>query len=363
VQRVVAVWCVLATSAWSLSDAGVESGVEVDGGVSPDSPPLDPGVDAGVSTAVPLPVAAPVLVPERSAKPVKKAKPEPEPARPLDLSFLAVLLPVTPALSSIFYDLSAVYSQQGYGFAEGPMTLTGFRFVERNSGLGKLTAYVVTQLFLAMGEAAAASGLVQKHLGTEYRPGYRIDYYQRFSNEEVAAMRRSREATGDSMLSSNMSLDLQLYLPVKGVTTSSGFSVELTPFTLELADSGEVGLELGIAYTRLTDLVPGSTRERTYDNLGLPLRFMANWRFIDFQLQWVPNFLGGFGFDQDIVEKNYVSSLDDVAKPIFYNNSPLSLSVTLHPLRWLFVRGTGSWNRYQFNLNSLGFQLEAGLRL
>lgn len=344
-MRIVAVLSyVLAASAWSQENAAV-----VDAGTPEVS-------DAGVPAAAP-----PVLVPLKAMEP---PLPEPPPEKPLDLSFLSVLLPITPALSSLHYDFSAVYSRQGFGFAEGPMTLTGLRFVERNSGLGKMTTYVITQLFLAMGEAAASSGLVQKHLGTEYHPGYRIDYYQRFSADEVAAMRRSREAAGESMLSSNMSLDLQLYLPMPGLSTASGISAELTPLTFEFADSGEVGLEIAFAYTRLSDVVPGDTRVRTYDNLGVPIRFMANWRFIAFQLQWVPNLLGGFGFDQDVVQAKYLASLETpVEQPLFYNNSPLSLSVSLHPLRWIFLRATGSWNRYQFNLGSVGFQLEAGLRL
>jgi hypothetical protein len=318
------------------------------------------GLDAG---APPAPaVAAPLapVVEQVKLVPPPKVEPVAEPSTPIDFS---VLLPLTPALSSLYYDFSAVYSRQGYGQPEGPMTLTGLRFVERNSGLGKMTVFFVTQLFLAMGEAAASSGLVQKHLGTEYGPGYRIDYYQRFSADEVAAMRRSREAAGESMLSSNMSLDLQLYLPVQGLSTASGISAEITPITIEFADSGEVGMEIAFAYTRLTDFVPGSTRERTYDNLGVPIRLMANWRFLAFQLQWVPNFFGGFGFDQKIAQQNYLKSVDAVDKPIFYNNSPLSLSVSLHPLRWLFVRATGSWNHYSFDVGSLGFQLEAGLRL
>lgn len=341
--------CVLATSAWSQVDAGPD-----DAGV-PEV--VDAGVPAVVAAPEPVVVQKPVLVPKPA--PV----PEPEPAKPLDLSFLSVLLPITPALSSLYYDFSAVYSHQGYGFAEGAMTLTGLHFVERNSGLGKMTVYVVSQLLMAMGEAAASSGLVQKHLGTEYGPGYRIDYYQRYSADEVAAMRRSREAAGESMLSSNMSLDLQLYLPMPGISTASGISAELTPLTIEFADSGEVGMEIAFAYTRLTDVVPGDTRLRTYDNLGLPIRLMANWRFLAFQLQWVPNFFGGFGFDPKVVQANYLKSLDATDKPIFYNNSPLSLSVSLHPLRWVFLRATGSWNRYQFDVGSLGFQLEAGLRL
>lgn len=260
-SRVVVVLCALASSAWAQEDAGLaptDAGVEV-----------VVAVDAGVPV-VEKPVA---LVPPPTVQPAPA--PEPEPSKPLDLSFFKVLLPLTPALSSLYYDFSAVYSRQGFGFAEGPMTLTGLRFVERNSGLGKMTVYFVTQLLMAFGEAAASSGLVQKHLGTEYGPGYRIDYYQRFSDAEVAAMRRSREATGDSMLSSNMSLDLQLYLPVKGLTTASGISAEITPVTIEFADSGEVGMEIAFAYTRLVDTVPGDTRLRTYDNLGLPI---ASWR-------------------------------------------------------------------------------------
>ncbi|MBL8936687.1 MAG: hypothetical protein JNM69_19165 [Archangium sp.] len=348
---------VFATSAWSQVDAGAE----LDGGLVE----VDAGqpVDAGVSApAVVTPVLPAPVVQQAVLVPVQKAEePEKPSAPPIDLSFL---LPVTPALSSLFYDFSAVYSRQGFGFAEGPMTLTGLRFIERNSGLGKMTVYFVTQLIMAFGEAAAGSGLVQKHLGTSYGPGYRIDYYQRFSDEEVAAMRRSREATGDSMLSSNMSLDLQLFLPIQGQSTASGISAEITPLTIEFADSGEVGMELAFAYTRIQDPVPGSARLRVYDNLGVPVRFMANWRFFAFQLQWVPNLFGGIGFEQKYVEQNYLKSLEGSSdKPIFYNNSPLSLSVSAHPLRWLFVRATGSWNRYTLDLGSLGFALEAGVRL
>lgn len=350
-----------ASTAWCQVDGGVEpdAGTQVvDAGTPPAIEAAPVAIDAGVPVIVaPLPRPAAPLPP----KAVLAPKPVEPPSPPIDLS---VLLPITPALSSLHYDLSAVYSHQGFGFTEGPMTLTGFRFIERNSGLGKMTVYFLTQLFLAFGEAAASSGLVQKHLGTSYGPGYRIDYYQRFSADEVAAMRRSREATGDSMLSSNMSLDLQLFLPLPGRSTASGISVEITPLTIEFADSGEVGMEIGFAYTRLSEPVPGTTRERVYDNLGLPIRFMANWQFVQLQLQWVPNFFGGVGIQQKYVEQNYLKSLEGSPdKPIFYNNSPLSLTVSLHPLRWLFVRGTGSWNRFTFDVGSLGFALEAGVRL
>lgn len=347
---------VFASSAWSQVSVDADAGlVEVDAGEVVDAGVVS--VPSVVTPVLPAPVVQQaVLVPVQ--KPVEPEKPS---APPIDLSFL---LPVTPALSSLFYDFSAVYSRQGFGFTEGPMTLTGLRFIERNSGLGKMTVYFVTQLIMAMGEAAAGSGLVQKHLGTSYGPGYRIDYYQRFSDEEVADMRRSREATGDSMLSSNMSLDLQLYLPIQGQSTASGISAEITPLTIEFADSGEVGMEVAFAYTRIQDPVPGSSRLRVYDNLGVPIRFMANWRFFAFQLQWVPNFFGGIGFQQKYVEENYLKSLEGSSdKPIFYNNSPLSLTVSAHPLRWLFVRATGSWNRFTFDMGSLGFALEAGVRL
>lgn len=319
--------------------------------------------DAGAVDAGPIsPPSALQVTPEPKPASSRESKPEPKPEpKPIDFS---VLLPLTPALSSLFYDFSAVYSQQGFGFAEGPMTLTGLRFVERNSGLGKMTVYFLTQLFLAFGEAAAGSGLVQKHLGTTYGPGYRIDYYQRFSDAEVAAMRRSREATGDSMLSSNMSLDLQLFVPLPGRSTASGISAEITPLTIEFADSGEVGMEVAFSYTRLSDPVPDGSRVRVYDNLGIPIRFMANWRFINVQLQWTANLLGGFGFQQKAVEQNYLKSLEgNPESPIFYNNSPLSLTISAHPLRWLFVRGTGSWNRFVFDVGALGFSLEAGVRL
>ena len=176
---------------------------------------------------------------------------------------------MTPALTSLYYDLSAVYSQQGFGFPEGGMTLTGLRFVERNSGLGKLTVYFVTQLFMALGEGVAASS--GRYVGSSYGPGYRVDYYRRYSQAELNDMRAARESAGDAMLSSNMSLDLQLYLPIEGRSTASGISVELTPITFEFSSSGQFGLEVGFSYTKLSDVVPGDTRLRSYETgtLGL----------------------------------------------------------------------------------------------
>lgn len=267
-------------------------------------------------------------------------------------------------MTSLHYDLSAVYASHNFGFAEGGMRATGLRFTERNSGLGKMTMYVVTQLLMSVGEAAAASGAVQKHVGTEFRPGYRIDYYQRFSADEVAAMRRSREQAGEDLLSSNMSLDLQLYLPVQGRSTSSGISIELTPLTVQFTDSGQVGMELAFAWTKLTDVVAGDpTRLRAYENLGMPLRFMINWQFVSAVLQWTPNFFGGFGVNPGVMQKNYQKAFEADGKTIFYNNSPLSLALSLHPLRNVFVRGTGYWTQYAFTASSLGFALEAGIRL
>ncbi len=295
----------------------------------------------------------------------EKVAPPPEAEAPSEPWFhFSDLLPITPALTSMHYDLSAVYASHNFGFAEGGMRATGLRFTERNSGLGKMTVYVVTQLFLAFGEAAAASGAVQKHVGTEYRPGYRIDYYQRFSADEVASMRAAREQAGEDVLSSNMSLDLQLYLPLPGRSTSSGISVELTPLTVQFTDSGQIGLELAFAYTKMTDIVNGDpTRLRAYENLGMPLRLMANWQFVSAVLQWAPNFFGGFGVNPGVMQKNYEKGLQPEAKTIFYNNSPLSLALSLHPLRNVFVRGTGYWSQYRFDVSTLGFQLEAGLRL
>jgi len=311
-----------------------------------------------VSTPAPVPVTAPKV----KVKPVRIDPPPEEPSKPWFR--FSDLLPVTPSLTSMHYDLSAVYASHNFGFAEGGIRATGLRFTERNSGLGKMTVYVVTQLLMSFGEAAAGSGAVQKHVGTEYRPGYRIDYYQRFSAEEVASMRRSREEAGEELLASNMSLDLQLYLPLQGRSTSSGLSVEITPLTVQFTDSGQVGMELAFAYTKITDIVAGDpSRLRAYENLGVPLRFMINWQFVSAVLQWTPNFFGGFGVNPGVMRKNYEKGLEGEGKTLFYNNSPLSLALSLHPLRNVFVRGTGYWTQYAFTTSSLGFQLEAGIRL
>jgi hypothetical protein len=276
---------------------------------------------------------------------------------------LRTLLPVTPSLTSLEYDLSVVYQQQRFGYGEGPMTLTGVHFTERNSGLGKMAMFFVTQLAAGMTEAAAGSGLLQKHLGTDYYPGYRVDYYQRFSESEVAQMRAAREESGRKLLASNMSLDLQLYAPLPGRSTSSGWSAEITPLTVEFTDSGQLGLEVAFAYTKLGEPLVGESRWRTYESLGVPLRLMVNWQFVQLQLQYTMNVFGGFGFDTRVADAHYADSLTQTGKDLTYHTSPLSLSVSLQPLRWVFVRGTGSWNRFRFDTGALGFMLEAGVRL
>lgn len=361
----------LSSVAWSQAeDAGVSSPETAVTPVVPATaaPPAGPGEvvpDAGVAAAplspvVPVrpvtsstPVATPALAPP---PPVKPAAPEP-PSPPLDLGFL---LPITPALSSLHYDFSAVYSHVSTGFAEGGFAMTGLRFTERNSGLGKMLMYVTTQLLLAAGEGMAASQ--GKHVGTTYHPGYRVDYYRPYSSSELANMRAAREQAGDDLLHSNMSLDLQLYLPVAGRSTASGISAEITPVTVEFTDDGTIGLELAFQYAKFTDVQAGDPAKlRSFEYVGTPLRLMANWRFVQLQLQWAPNFIGGFGVSPKVMEQKYAESVERGGN-LLYTNSPWTLSMSVHPLKWVFVRATGAWTKYEFNVNALGYQLEAGLR-
>lgn len=336
----------LSSPAWSqVLDGGVDP---VDAG----APVLveDAGTPAVTVTPTPAPKPPPLLT-------VKPAAPAPPAATPIDLSFL---LPIPAALSSLHYDFSAVYSRVGTGFAEGGFSMTGFRFLERNSGLGKMVMYVATQLLMALGEGAAAS--TGKYVGTTYHPGYRVDYYRPYSSGELANMRAAREKAGDDLLKSNMSLDLQLYLPLPGQTTSSGISAEITPLTVELTDDGAIGLELGFQYSKFTEVQAGdATKLRSFEFVGTPIRFMANWRFVQLQLQWAPNFIGGFGVSPKVMDQKYADSVS-AGGNLLYTNSPWTLTMSVHPLRWLFVRATGAWTKYEFNSNALGYQLEAGLR-
>lgn len=341
-QWVLLLCLALPSAAWSeTGDTDVDAGV-VDAGV----------VDAGAPMLAVKP--APVVSAPKT-EPV--APPVPE-SKPLDLSFLEVLLPVSPAISSLYYDFSAVYARVAPGFAEAPFLMTGLRFVERNSGLGKMLMYVATQLFMALGEGVAASQ--GQHVGTTYHPGYRIDYYRPYSSQELGNMRAAREQAGDDLLQSNMSLDLQLYLPVQGLSTASGISAEITPITIEFVRN--FGLEIAFQYAKLTDVQAGDpTKLRSFEYVGTPIRLMAGWQFLQFQLQWSPNFIGGFGVSPKVMDQKYTDSVA-AGGNLLYTNSPWSFTVSLHPLRWVFVRATGSWTKYEFNPNALGFMLEGGLR-
>jgi hypothetical protein len=337
--------------------------VEVDAGVMPPGATADAGVvegvlDAGVKLAPRPVVQQPAPRPAVVAKPKPEKKPAPEktPA-PIDLGFLA---PVRAGINAMYYDLSVVNQQFSPGFAEGGMRLTGVRFLERNSGLGKMLTYFVTQLLMAAGEGLAASQ--GRYVGSTYGLGYRVDYYRPYSSRELSNMRAAREQAGDALLESNMSLDLQLYLPVQGLSTASGISVELTPFTFNFTGDGAFGMEVAFQYTKLTDVMPGDpARLRSFESVGTPIRFMLNFPVVQVQLQWSPNFIGGFGVNPAVMEQKYAESAMGSGN-LLYTNSPWSLGVTVSPLPWVFVRGTGLWTKYEFALSALGYQLEAGLR-
>lgn len=329
------------------------------------------GADAGVAQAAPSPSAVDAGTPAardaKAAAPLPRSKPtpaakavKPQPSQasaPLDLSFLA---PVPATIDAMYYDLSVTTAHLSTGFPEGGMRLVGARFLERNSGLGKMLTYVVTQLLMAVGEGVAASQ--GRYVGSTYGVGYRVDYYRSYTSAELASMRANREQAGDNLLASNMSLDLQLFLPVQGVSTASGISAELTPVTVNFTGDGVFGLEVAFQYTKVTDALPGApARLRSFESIGTPVRLMLNLPVVQVQLQWSPNFIGGFGINPKVMENKYLESVQGTGN-LLYTNSPLSLSATVSPVPWVFVRGTGTWTKYQLTTDALGYQLEAGLR-
>ena len=63
--------------------------------------------------------------------------------------------------------------------------------------------------------------------------------------------------------------------------------------------------------------------------------------------------------DEDL---NKATKVTDSSNVIAYNNSPLMLAISFTPVRHVFVRATGYWEKYSFSTSALSYQLEAGLR-
>ena len=364
-------------------DAGPAAAPDLDAGapevLATDAGALAPDVvDAGPPVAAAVPDAGPpaaVAAPKVEPKPELAPQPQPEEAAshwslPAWLSPQELLLPPPLPLTKPYYEFNPVYASRSFGFPEGRMALTGLHVNERNGALGKMLVYIFSQLALAAGEAAATS--TGKHLGTEYGPGYRIDYYRNYTSQELADMRAAREAAGDDVLSSSFSLDFTYYLPVGGFGKAQGYSLEVTPLTIAFDDEQEFGMEIAFSWSSFGDHLgpvssttggsgPGVQLDRRYNNLGVPIRFMYSGRFVQATLQWVPNILSGFGFSGDAPDKKYQEFLGN-GPAVVYATSPLSLSVSVSPIRHLFVRATGTWERFQFRSDLLSYQLEAGLR-
>ncbi|MEW6431140.1 MAG: hypothetical protein AB1730_06490 [Myxococcota bacterium] len=263
------------------------------------------------------------------------------------------------------YDIGGIYSFQDFGFPEGPVTLFGVRVRERGAGLGRMALGAVFMLLGSASEAAAST--VGEYRGSTYSQDlsgnvYRTDHYQRASPEELARMRESRDEGFDAIMSAPMSMDLQLFFG--GANGASGISFEITPFTVGLLAKGRVGFEVAFAYTLLRDHAALGERERQYQNLGVPIRLMANFSWLQLALQWTPNIFGSFGGNaQKVVDDYRASVTSDPTTPITYRTSPLSLAVTLTPLKYIFIRATGTINRWDWSTRVLGYSLELGVRL
>lgn len=268
-------------------------------------------------------------------------------------------------LTAPMYDVSGIYTYRDFGFPEGPMSLFGIRLVERGQGVGRMALGALFMMFGAAAEAAKAT--VGEYRGSTYSQDgrgnvYRTDYYQRASPEELRRMRENREAGFDAIMGLPMSLDLQFFFA--GRNDASGISFEITPVTFAPFAGGRVGLEVAFSYTLLRDQAALGERARQFENLGVPFRLMVNFSWIQFALQWTPNIFASFGGNsQQVIDDYRASVMADPSTPIVYKTSPLSLAVTLTPLKFVFVRATGTINRWDFSPRVLGYALELGVRL
>lgn len=243
-----------------------------------------------------------------------------------------------PLLRDNYYEISPFYQVGGGGFGDGGLKLTGVHIYERNGYFGKVAWMALTATLLALGATDRV------HLGTEYGPGYRVDYYRMKSYEELASDERDRDAVMDATADNDYQTDLRLYIPTAGVSTATGFSFETYPLSWTF---GSTSVDLGLAFAHLSMKCPsglaGSGRCRTAA-FSMPLRVTIELgQIAQLEAQLELNFLAFGGNTQRLKHPHNVR-----------------IGALLNATQRMFVRGSLAIPSFDFG--DIGLQLEAGVR-
>lgn len=244
-----------------------------------------------------------------------------------------------PLMRDSFYELAPFYQSGGVSLGGHTATVSGLHIQERNGFFSKALWTVVVATLMALGQSDT------EYLGSEYGPGYRIDYYRYKSPEELAAEEADREATVDAAAANEYQTNLYLFWPMEGLGDTSGVIFETYPLSMNFdALTLEFGLGFSSVRSRCGPEMNGGTGKCYSRSFSIPTRLNVDIAAIAlWDIQFDMNFLA-FG--------------DDAPRTTYDHGFRTGL--TLHPWERLFVRGGVTIPDFDFE--ELGFQLEAGVR-
>ena len=268
--------------------------------------------------------------------------------RPTSIAALALALSLVaapaaraeiPLLRDSFYEIAPFYQTGGLSLGGHEATVSGLHIQERNGFFSKALWTVVVATLMALGQSDT------EYLGSEYGPGYRIDYYRIKSPEELAAEEAQRDATVDAAAANEYQTNLYIFWPMDGLGDTGGYIFETYPFSMSF---DALTLEFGLGFSSLRSRCgpelhggTGACRSRSFSiptRLNVDIASIALW-----DIQFDLNMLA-FGDD---------------GRATTYDHG-FRTGLTLHPWERLFVRGGVTIPDFDFD--ELGFQLEAGLR-
>ncbi len=245
-----------------------------------------------------------------------------------------------PLLRDSYYELAPFYQTGGISLGGHDATVTGLHIQERNGFFSKALWTVLVATLMALGQSD------REYLGSEYGPGYRIDYYRLKSPEELAREEAAREATVDAAAANEYQTSLHLFFPVGGTGDTHGYLFETYPLSFNLGSAA--ALEFGFGFSSVRSKCGpemnggvGTCRSRS---ISMPTRLLVDIAsFALFEAQFDLNFMA-FGDDGRVTTYDH----------------GVRAGLALHPWQRVFVRGGVTIPDFDFD--ELGFQLEAGVR-
>lgn len=244
-----------------------------------------------------------------------------------------------PLLRDNFYEIAPFYQTGGISLGGRDATVSGLHIQERNGFFSKALWTVVVATLMALGQSDT------EYLGSEYGPGYQIDYYRYKTPEELAADEAARDQAVNDAASNEYQTDFYVFWPMDGVSDTSGYVFETYPFS----DTwGPLTLEFGLSFSGLRSKcgpeLGGGSGKCYSRSFAIPTRLYAD--------------IAGIALWDIQFDLNFLAFGDDAARTTYDHG--FRTGFTLHPWERLFVRGGVTIPDFDFD--ELGFQFEAGMR-